>query len=207
MDIILSILIPTHNRPELFKRCLNSVIDKPDNVEIIVNNDTSDVDVPDGVAIFYNKFNNLTEIYQFLVNQAKGKYVWFLEDDDYAVKGFYKILNYLEKEYDVITGLYFPHKGQIRKTGKLIRNINFFDFQLSQCIFKKSVLDFGGFDDFCEGNCIHLDYLLFKRCVNVFNTKKMFFTQTCDAKDNLSFHEFRDLSKCKNCILKESIKK
>ena len=44
MLVNLSIIILTHNRPKLFKRCLNSVINlKLKNYEIIINNDTDDI--------------------------------------------------------------------------------------------------------------------------------------------------------------------
>lgn len=40
----LSILILTHKRPELFQRCLESALHMlPENVEIIVNNDSNDI--------------------------------------------------------------------------------------------------------------------------------------------------------------------
>ena len=42
----LSILILTHNRPKLFKRCIKSVIKNlPDfDIEILVNNDSNDIE-------------------------------------------------------------------------------------------------------------------------------------------------------------------
>ena len=45
--MLLSILILTHNRPTLFKRCISSVIDNfiesQFDIEVIVNNDTRDI--------------------------------------------------------------------------------------------------------------------------------------------------------------------
>ena len=41
----LSVLIPTHKRPKLFIRCLNSVLNTLDELdfEVIVNNDSNDI--------------------------------------------------------------------------------------------------------------------------------------------------------------------
>ena len=40
----LSILIPTHNRPRLFARCLLSVLPQINSdIEVIVNNDSNDI--------------------------------------------------------------------------------------------------------------------------------------------------------------------
>jgi glycosyltransferase involved in cell wall biosynthesis len=53
----LSILILTHNRPILFKRCINSVLNNLPNfdIEILVNNDSKDITeiYHDNVNIFY----------------------------------------------------------------------------------------------------------------------------------------------------------
>ena len=96
----LSILILTHNRPKLFQRCIRSVIDNcPKNIEIIVNNDSNDIEEVkrENIYYFYNKFQ-LTDIYKFLVQKASGEFLYFLEDDDYLAKDFYsKINQYLKR--------------------------------------------------------------------------------------------------------------
>ena len=53
----LSILILTHNRPLLFERCINSVLNNLPNydIEILVNNDSNDITEihNDKVNIYY----------------------------------------------------------------------------------------------------------------------------------------------------------
>ena len=55
----LSILILTHNRPDLFQRCLHSVLSQLDDrtdVEIIVNNDSNDIrEINDSRVTYYYK--------------------------------------------------------------------------------------------------------------------------------------------------------
>ena len=100
----LSILIPTHNRPSLFKRCIKSVLDQSTNIkyEIIVNNDSRDIDeiYDDSVSIkyYYKKYYDISKIYKFLYDQSCGEYVYFLEDDDYIGNNFFSVLDF---NYDI----------------------------------------------------------------------------------------------------------
>lgn len=197
---ILTVLIPTHNRPKLFKRCIESVFfNKPECVDVIVNNDSFDVSQVYNEKIFYNKFQNLTEIYKFLAHQATTKYIYFLEDDDILLKGFYKVIDFLN-DYDAITGSYISvMKGFKNKYQKF--NIESDEYQLSQVIFKKEKLNFDGLEKNCLGNCIFNDYYLFKNSFlyNIYNSKIFFYKQTTDGNDNISFEKFTDLTKCKKC--------
>ena len=80
----LSILILTHNRPKLFKRCIDSVIKNlPDfDIEILVNNDSNDIEevYSENITIkyFYKKYKELGETYRFLYFESKGEYIFFL---------------------------------------------------------------------------------------------------------------------------------
>ena len=100
----LSILILTHNRPKLFTRCITSVLNiLPEyKVEILVNNDTNDIqevyDNKVNIRYFYEQKNDLSDIYKFLYNTAKGEFIYFLEDDDYLKPNFF---NGLDFGYDI----------------------------------------------------------------------------------------------------------
>ena len=91
----LSILILTHKRPKLFKRCIESVLTNCDdyNIEIIVNNDSNDIEeiYNENIKIkyFYCK-DTLKNIYLKLINLSKYEKVFFLEDDDYITSNFFK---------------------------------------------------------------------------------------------------------------------
>jgi glycosyltransferase involved in cell wall biosynthesis len=202
----LSILIPTHNRPELFKRCLQSVLDQiTSDVEVIVNNDSNDIaeiNHPQ-VTYYYNKFNSLCEVYKFLLEQSNGEYVYYLEDDDYLTKDFMSI----KLDADLIVGNYCPkyptkdmleymtlYRDEVMSTDRFVSNLNTEHLQLSQHIYKREqILDF----DFPNDSNIHNDIKLTihaaQKASTIRTTNKVFYYQTIDGGDNISFpkHELQ----------------
>lgn len=94
MDLI-SVIIPTHNRPELLKRAVRSVLEQDYiNVELIISDDASDFCVESLIRqTFTDNFHEITIIKSSLakgacharnrgIEKSKGKYVTFLDDDD-----------------------------------------------------------------------------------------------------------------------------
>ncbi|MDP7040037.1 MAG: glycosyltransferase family 2 protein, partial [Myxococcota bacterium] len=89
---LVSIIIPTHNRPELLKRALQSAIHQLyENLEIIVVNDAGqDVShVVDALQtertitlINHSKNQYLAAARNTGLNAANGKYICYLDDDD-----------------------------------------------------------------------------------------------------------------------------
>ena len=95
----LTIIIPTHNRPVLFKRCLNSALkNKPESVEILVNNDSFDIEEihHPNVKYYYKKYDNFFNCFLFLISKVKTEYFYILEDDDILSHTFYNNLNFLD---------------------------------------------------------------------------------------------------------------
>jgi glycosyltransferase involved in cell wall biosynthesis len=207
----LSILILTHNRPKLFKRAITSVLNNLPQykIEIIVNNDSHDIEeVYDdriNIKYYYETSNDISYLYKFLFSAAEGQYVYFLEDDDYIRSMFF---NELDFSYDIN---YFDYVSEplVQEIGPLhalkrlkvnhhlvnehnyddfVRAIDDRDFQLSQILFKKSILDVGIFP---TGNCIHNDKILFNRLNKLGTTikyiTKQLWVQTTDGQDNISF--------------------
>ncbi len=101
--VIFSVIVPTRNRPELFKLALDSILSQNfDSYEVIVVNDGSTDD-------FLNSYNSIKSDYStcgkvrffdlvhrpnghgqsysmnFGVSNALGSYVCFLDDDDYWI--------------------------------------------------------------------------------------------------------------------------
>jgi glycosyltransferase involved in cell wall biosynthesis len=196
----LSILILTHNRPQLFKRCLESVLSQiTPGVEVIVNNDSNDITEikHPQVTYHYNKFDSLCEIYKFLLSMARGDYVYYLEDDDYLVGDF------LEQSLtaDLIVGNYCPkyetadmlammtmYKDALLTPTDFLANLNTEHLQLSQHIYKRSHID--SFD-FPNDSNIHNDIKLTMHAAQqatiIKTVSKVFYYQTIDAGDNISF--------------------
>lgn len=181
----LSILILTHNRPELFKRCIQSVLkNKPENVEILVNNDSNDIEELDGATYFYSRSEDISDLYKFLFDKAKGELIWFLEDDDYAVK---KVYEHIFVDKNTIFR-YIPFTGINDYIDFWNRNTFDYNFQLSQMVFRKEDLT-----EFPTLNNLQNDLKIYKT-VNSNNQFKHInipiYYQTTDGKDNISFYQF-----------------
>lgn len=199
----ISVLIPTHNRPALFLRCIESVFRAysryPVDLEIIVNNDSNDIEevthplIP--VTYLYHKSDNISEIYRVLFTSAKNEYVYFLEDDDVLSTKFFEIVSAYGS--DIIYFNYVPAtrskafiefcKQSLFNTTKSEFLSQYDDtlFQFGQICFKKSALDL---ELFPSDNFIKNDFEIFKRLKGSFTSLPDFlYTQTTDGQDNISF--------------------
>ena len=209
----LSILILTHKRPKLFKRCIESVLTNCDdyNIEIIVNNDSNDIEeiYNENIKIkyFYCK-DTLKNIYLKLINLSKYEKVFFLEDDDYITSNFFKNvdltydLNFIEYEKDKkFIRKYINEnsmkeyvnsccKKQYKYYNDFIKNNNFIDFQLSQIIFDKKIIDYNLINKYIkDDNYIENDEILFLKCFKnckINYIKDSCYIQTTDGNDNIS---------------------
>ena len=198
----LSILIPTHNRPDLFHRCLHSALGTYFDIEVIVNNDSNDIrEIKDErVSYHYRKFEHLSQVYEFLLSCAKGEYVYFLEDDDYLAKDFYEKILLRE---DIIVGNYMPcHdlENQLDYSMMYMNSVlpaEYFEekmdaqrLQLGQFIFKRDTI--WGWD-FPKDSHINNDELLVRYALKktdlVRTMNRVFYHQTQDGGDNISFPE------------------
>jgi glycosyltransferase involved in cell wall biosynthesis len=114
-SIFFSVIIPTYNRVELLKKAINSVLTQTyKNFEIIIIDNYSN----DNTQEVVENFKNIKIIYQKIHNQgiigksrnlgiklSKGKWVAFLDSDDYWYKDrLQKIFNFLSDNdlYEVI---------------------------------------------------------------------------------------------------------
>lgn len=205
----ISVLIPTHNRPELFARCIESVFSAyemfPVDLEIIVNNDSKDITEQkfSGIDIkyFYEQNQNLSTIYKKLFEESSGEYVYFLEDDDIMMCTFFRELSKWSE--DILYFNYIPYKitknfidyfkytsGEFESKEDFLANYDDFNYQFGQICFKKTCLQEG---DFPTDNYIKNDFLIFKRLSGTFkNIDKYLYKQTIDGGDNISF---KDLNK------------
>lgn len=117
----ISILTPTHNRPEKFKRLMDSIESQSfTDFEVIINNDTDDVDIDsydDRFNIEYNKYDNYADIYQGLYNRATSDILWVMEDDDYlAHDGVLEMVVDMFNENDQVNILLVSHFNKTNLT-------------------------------------------------------------------------------------------
>lgn len=186
--MLMSILILTHNRPELFQRCLLSALKNiPDNVEIIVNNDSNDIEEIQHpqVQYFYENPEHLSDKYKYVLDKAKGEFIYYLEDDDYLVDSFYEVLNYING-YDIIHGLYYPSWND-NWIAKCARNE---DLQLGQFIMRRELVNEWQFpkDSHIHNDQKLVDFLL-RNGATTLLLHKVLYIQTIDGGDNISFPE------------------
>lgn len=126
-QVVFSIIIPTRNRPELFHLALKSVNEQTfKQIEIIIVNDGSTDEYVSRYADLEAQYPNVhfyTLIHRpnghgqsysmnYGASQAQGKYLCFLDDDDYWTDK-----EYLQKAYIEITNA--PHKIDLHYSNQI----------------------------------------------------------------------------------------
>ena len=124
---ILSILIPVFNAAPYLKRCLDSIINQPEeyhtNLEVIIINDGSLDESLDIIQDYSSKFEYIHVISREnkgigatrneLIDNAKGRYFWFIDADDYISELSFSIIFPLLQinRYDMLLLSYFWGNG------------------------------------------------------------------------------------------------
>lgn len=110
---LISIVIPTYNRKEMLKKCISSILSQTyTNWEIIIVNDCSNYDVEKevkkivskNIKVINNKCHlNAGESRRKGFKACSGKYVIFMDDDDYYIDFtfFEKAISILESNPDL----------------------------------------------------------------------------------------------------------
>lgn len=112
---LITIIIPVYNPPiSRFRRCLKSVFEQSyKNIEIIIIDDGSEKKVKDvlkeiddkRVRIFYQENMGVSAARNRGIKLAKGKYISFVDADDYIDKYWISnSANYLKQDYDIVFG-------------------------------------------------------------------------------------------------------
>lgn len=128
---LVSILIPTYNRVELFQLALESVIKQSyKNIEIIIGDDSTNNETEQLVKEYYlNNYSNITYYHneknlgQFdndlkLFNLANGEFVNYLMDDDlFEVNKIEKMMNYFIQDFNNEIALVTSYRGIIDGMG------------------------------------------------------------------------------------------
>jgi glycosyltransferase involved in cell wall biosynthesis len=204
----LSVCILTHNRPVLFRRAISSLLKNKStyDFEIIVNNDTSDIEevYSDDITVryMYESCHDISNIYEMLLDVSSSDYIYYLEDDDYIKPTFFDQIDF---DYDInhmqytslphIQHLGVKHAIEIQKLNAHKKDVHtyaeFLDgynneyFQLGQILFNKHKII-----QFPKGNNIHNDFKLFTGFAPDTTIKyidKQTWVQTTDGGDNISF--------------------
>ena len=123
---MISIIIPCYNAEKTIERCLESVINQTyKNIDIIVINDGS-VDRTDSIIKryttdkrikYYNRSNHgIGKTRNFGIEKANGKYITFLDSDDYlpndAIDNLYKLAQ--KNKLDLVVSDYYVDNKNIK---------------------------------------------------------------------------------------------
>ena len=123
MDCLLSIVIPVYNTEKYLPSCLNSLLDQDleaTEFEIICVDDGSTDGCPTILDEYAEKYENIHVIHQknggcslarnVGLSIVKGKYVWFVDSDDYVDKQCFGFLTktMLETDADIFSVRYVP---------------------------------------------------------------------------------------------------
>lgn len=111
----LSIIIPVYNTSKYLKKCINSVLEQTnENIEILLLNDSStdnsgeilkefEKQNPKIVHYFEKTNGGIADTRNYGISKAKGKYILFVDSDDYIKKGLIQELDtYMEADIDLI---------------------------------------------------------------------------------------------------------
>lgn len=124
---LVSILIPTYNRPHFLKQAIESALNQTyKNIEVIICDDSTNSDTRDLMGSYIEKYKNITYIKnekrlnidnpQRCLDLAKGKFVNFLMDDDlFRSDKIEKMINYF---------LRFPSVNLVTSYRRLIDEFN-----------------------------------------------------------------------------------
>ena len=114
----LSILIPAYNSERWLPRCLTSILSQiKDGVEVIIVDDGSAdrtlqcarefAEKWSCIEVFTKKNEGVGAARNFLLDKAKGEFIWFVDSDDYIVEGCLSLLlNELSETLDLLSVSY-----------------------------------------------------------------------------------------------------
>lgn len=119
--MLLSIVVPTHNRQKYAKGCIDSLIEiASEEVEVLVSDSSTDNELSRYVELHYlrnnirvlkpQNVNNAVENFNFAIAHAKGHYVLIIGDDDTVLPNIVELLQYLKDKSVEAVRFNFPYE-------------------------------------------------------------------------------------------------
>jgi len=110
-DYLISVCVPTYNQPTSVRALFEQLYAQySPHLEIIVRDDSTNEDTKAiikefenlmPVRYFHGKRDGLDSALIFLIQQAKGKYIWWIGDDVLLPNGLKKIIDVLEQNINL----------------------------------------------------------------------------------------------------------
>ncbi len=136
-NLILSIIIPVYNTENYIEQCLNSILcQKVENYEIICINDGStdrseekvkkiQNQHKDKIKYFCKENSGVSETRNFGLKMAKGKYIWFVDSDDYIEKD--KLKEVFDSLISEKKDIFMLGYNYVNENGKVIKRVKPYD--------------------------------------------------------------------------------
>ena len=154
MDLI-TVIVPVFNVEEYLSRCIESIIKQTySNLEIILVNDGSTDNSPkicdayakldDRLKVIHKKNGGLSEARNFGINRAKGRYIAFVDSDDYIEENMYEILHKEIVNYQAdiaVCGRWIENGEEKRELYTLSDKMIMNSIQALKCYFKRKTID------------------------------------------------------------------
>ena len=151
----LSILIPAYNSERWLPRCLTSILSQiKDGVEVIIVDDGSTdktlqcacefAEKWSCIEVFTKKNEGVGAARNFLLDKARGEFIWFVDSDDYIVEGCLSLLlNELSETLDLLSVSYNEvNLNPFEGTGfEFIKNRLINGYLWSKIIRRKIIID------------------------------------------------------------------
>lgn len=111
----LTVIVPVYNTSKHLRKCIDSILvqlEKDDEI-LLINDGSTDaseeilkeyeINNPDIVTYYKKENSGIADTRNFGISKAKGKYILFVDSDDYIREDLIKALKtYMEKDIDII---------------------------------------------------------------------------------------------------------
>lgn len=196
----LSIVVAVYNVEKYLLRCVNSILDQSfKDFELLLIDDGS-FDFSGNICDEYGKKDNRVRVFHkknggaasaknFGVRMARGKYIGFVDSDDWIEKDMYlHLVNVMEKymDVDICIGMYkidknntisqipytrtFPMKMDTKKALECMFQNRFFDWSLCDKVYKRNLFTNNQIcpNDVQYGDDTAANWILFNRANNIY---------------------------------------
>lgn len=200
---LISVIVPIYNMEKYLKKCVDSILNQTySNLEIILVDDGSTdlsaaicdeyLKLDNRIKVFHKKNGGLSDAKNFGLKKANGKYVGFVDSDDWIEKNMYeemfsKLKN--TKSNIVICGRYLEYENGEKhewcnkneiimdKEQSLIYLNSFYNIDMSSCdkLYEKSLFENIEFPYGKKCEDAYTTYLLFAKADRVAYIPKCFY--------------------------------
>lgn len=210
--IDLSVIVPAYNCEKFIERCLNSILNQSAlEIEIIIINDGSTDNTNKICEEYVDKHNNIKLINKINegqgiarnlgIKKAKGKYITFVDSDDYVNRNCYTIaVELLEKNNaDLFVGqIKKVSENENLKVALNNKNIIYHEYNDNKSDMIKSILAGRDINENCRVSSSTCDKIYTKKVLDVHNM--CFLSEREYLSEDILFN-IMYLKVCKKCVV------